>query len=364
MKIRRSVFWFVVICAVLMVLVIWLGKKPSEAPLPTVAATNTVPQPALERAGSEPGQRRAETPARSKTPVARVAADAPLPTPPLQTKEQQIREGLTQMNDVPIVFYGKLEDQFGNAVVGAQIAGNTIIYNGVKSGAEHVSTTSDANGFFQINAGKGESLGIMPHKEGYALATNRTEFKYSYMYNEHFTPDPNSPVVIKMWKLQGAEPLVGISKEYRLPFTGTPLFFDLLSGKASDSGGDLQVIVTRVAGSLSKRNPGDWSIELRPVNGGILESDDATCRVTYQAPAEGYQDGYLVQMNHDDRAWYDNVDKVLFLKSRGGQVYSKLSFEFRINNEPNGLMWFQFKGVANANGSRNWEATADTTEPR
>jgi len=271
---------------------------------------------------------------------------------------------LATYNDVPIVFYGKLEDQFGNPVVGAQVAGNTFLYNGMRTGGEHVSTTSDANGLFKIDAGKGESLGIMPRKEGYALTTTGTAFKYSHLYEGYHVPDPNNPVVIKMRKLQGVEPLVGIGKEYKLPFTGAPLFFDLLTGKVSESGGDLQVAITRASGSLSKRNPGDWSIEFKPVNGGIIESDDATSRVTYEAPAEGYQSSYLVQMNHENPAWFDNIQKVFFLTSRNGQVHSKLAVDFGINADPNGSMWLQFKGAANANGSRNWEATVETTQPQ
>ena len=349
MKIRRSVFWFITIAAVLIALALWYGKKqPVEMPPTAAVETNGV-----SPAATAPGQS-VSAPA---SPVAPSVAAVNTAAPATPDKGDQIKEGLAKLNDVPIAFYGRLEDQFGSPVVGAKIAASIRIYNGVQSTAERVSVASDANGFFQVKGGKGESLGLWPSKEGYTLATTGTEFKYSYMYADHYTPDPNNPTVIKMWKLQGAEPLVGIGKEYKLPFTNAPFFFDLATGNVSDNGGDLEIIITRVPGSLSKRSPGDWSIEFKPVSGGIIESEPATSHITYEAPAGGYQDGYFVQMNHDDPAWYDNVDKVFFLKSRGGQVYSKLNFDFRINNEPNDLMWFQFRGVANTNGSRNWEAT-------
>ncbi len=277
--------------------------------------------------------------------------------PSEEDKGEQMKKGLAAMNDVPIAFYGRLEDQFGSPVIGAQITGSIRIYNGVQSTVEHLTTMSDANGFFQLKGGKGESLGLWPRKEGYTLAAAGTEFKYSYMYADHFTPDPSNPTVIKMWKLQGAEPLVVIDKEYRLPFTNAPLFFDLVTGNVSDNGGDLEIIITRATGFLSKRSPGDWSIEFKPVSGGIIESEPAPSHITYEAPADSYEDDCLVRMNHEDRTWYDNIEKVFFLKSRGGQVYSKLNFDFRINNDPNDTMWFQFRGVANTNSSRNWEAT-------
>jgi len=83
-----------------------------------------------------------------------------------------------------------------------------------------------------------------------------------------------------------------------------------------------------------------------------------TC--TFEAPAGGYQDNYVVQMKKDGHAWFDSVQKEFFLSSRNGQVYSKLYLDFGINDNPNGPMWFQFKGVANAQGSRNWETVAST----
>jgi hypothetical protein len=63
-------------------------------------------------------------------------------------------------------------------------------------------------------------------------------------------------------------------------------------------------------------------------------------------------------MNHNDPGWFDNIQRVFFLKSRGGQTFSRFSLDFGINDDPNGTMWFQFSGVANPNNSRNWEATA------
>src|SRR6202034_1935210 len=97
---------------------------------------------------------------------------------PSQDKGEQMKKGLAELNDVPIAFYGRLEDQFGSAVFGAQITANLRIYNGVQSTVEHLATVSDGNGMFQIHGGKGESLGIMPKKEGYVLATTSTYFKY------------------------------------------------------------------------------------------------------------------------------------------------------------------------------------------
>jgi hypothetical protein len=351
MNMRRSFLWFVAIAVGLIALALCFKEyQPGETPAIAPTETNTV-----SAAVAAPGQP-VTAPIPTPAPPGQTAANAPTPSRP--AKGEQIKEGLAALNDVPIAFYGRLEDQFGDPVVGAEVTTSIRIYNGIRSTVERSFVTSDANGLFQVKGSKGESLGLRPRKEGYTLATADTEFKYSYMYADHYTPDPSNPTVIKMWKLQGAEPLAGIAKEYRLPFTNAPLFFDLVAGSVSDSGGDLEVTVSRVPGSLSKRSPGDWSIEFKPVNGGIVESDYHTSSLTFEAPTQGYQDSLLVKMARDDPAWYDNVDKVFFLKSRGGRVHAKLHFEFRINDDPTDRMWLQFRGVANTNSSRNWEATA------
>jgi hypothetical protein len=354
MKIRPSFLLLCVAIVVLMVLVVWFAKRPAKTSVPVAAP-------------SQPVEIVATTPAPLATNVSDSITDhVTVPTPsnalsaPLKSKEQETLDILSTQNDIPIVFYGRVEDQFGNPVVGAEITGSTIIYNGVRAGGQKVVVTSDANGFFQLDAGKGESLGIMPKKAGYVLATTGTEFRYSHLDAHPYVPDAGNPTVIKMWKLQGVEPLIGINKTFKLAYAGVPIFFDLVAGTTVPSGGDLEVIITRAPGLITQRKQDhrDWSIKLVPVNGGIMETDYRAAQVTFEAPADGYQDGYFVQMNHDDPGWYDNIQKVFFLTSRNGQVYSKLSLDFGINDDPNGTMWFQFKGVANANGSRNWEATA------
>ncbi|HUE37308.1 MAG TPA: hypothetical protein VMO20_07950 [Candidatus Acidoferrum sp.] len=354
MKTRASIIWFLAIIAVLIVLVLWLGRKKS-AEMPQAASSETnAATPAI--AVMSP---LANAPVHSNAPVTQAAPGAPIP-PPTESKEQQMREGLAELNNENISLYGRVMDQFDAPVAGATVTGTVQVNNGARVGSDQISLVTDDNGLFTVSGYKGKALGINITKTGYVMAATNTYFVYSLLWpaSRRFTPDPNNPTVIKMWKLQGAESLVDISKEYRLPPTSTPIFFDLVAGKVVPTGGDLEAVVTRASGSLSKKNPGDWSIDLKPVKGGIIESDYQAAQVTFEAPAEGYQDDYLVQMNSDDPAWHDGIDQEFFLKSRDGQVYSKFYLVFGINREPDDPLYFQFKGVANMNGSRNWEANA------
>jgi hypothetical protein len=355
MKIRSSIFLFIAIVLVLIALVLWYGKKQSvEPPSASVEANATPP---ATTAMSQP----VSAPVHPATPSAQVASSVTTVSnqtkSPAMTDKVALRQEILQANDADIVFYGRLEDQSGGAVSGAAVNFSIQYENANARGIQRGQVVSDGNGFFTISGYKGANLGIMPKKAGYALSTTGTSFRYSQISPGYFVPDANNPTVIKMWKLQGAAPLVEINKTFKLPYTGAPIFFDLATGNVVPAGGDLEVIVTRPPGVITQQNHGDWSIKLVPINGGIMETDYHTSQVTFEAPADGYQDSYLVQMNHDDPAWFDNIQKVFFLTSRNGQVFSKFSLDFKINDDPNGTMWFQFKGVANANSSRNWEAT-------
>lgn len=355
MRIRRSIILLCVVVFVVTVLILWRGqKRPVETSLSGSAATNVAPSAVTMPIA----------PLHTNVPAAQITASALTATGQPQFALPQDRatliKNILQGNDADIIFYGRLEDQSGSAIFGAAINFSIQYEDANSSGIHRGQVMSDGNGFFTISGYKGQTLGIMPQKAGYTLATTGTSFRYSQLTPGYFVPDPNRPTVIQMWKLQGAEPLVNVDEHYKLPYIGTPINFDLLTGKIVQTGGDLEVIVTRSPGIITqkKQDHGDWSIKLLPVNGGIMEPAYNTSYLTFEAPADGYQDNYFIQMNHDDPGWYDNIQQAFFLTSRNGQVYSKFSFYFRINGASDGSMYFQFKGVANANGSRNWEATA------
>jgi hypothetical protein len=342
-------------------LVLWFGKRKSgETPLTILPETNAAP--AAVATSSPP----ANAPVHTNAPSAQTTFSASPDTNQQQSSLPQgkieLLKGILEANDVDIVFYGRLADQFGDVVPNAVVKFGVRYYNVNGKGVRRGQVLSDANGLFTISGYKGQDISIVPEKSGYvplSMPPGSGNYSYQYPESQRAHPDPNNPVVVKMWKLQGAEPLVGINKTFKLPYTGTPLFFDLLTGNVVPAGGDLEVIVTREPGVITQRmqDHRDWSIKLVPVNGGILETDYHAAQVTFAAPAEGYQDGYFVQMNHDDPAWYDNIYKTFFLTSRNGQTYSKFSLGFKVNDDSNGPMWFQFEGVASTNGSRNWEAT-------
>jgi hypothetical protein len=80
--------------------------------------------------------------------------------------------------------------------------------------------------------------------------------------------------------------------------------------------------------------------------------------LTLLAPEAGYQsnEDFIFSTNAPYK-WFGGFNQGLFVMSRNGQMYSKLGLAFRINDDPSDFIYITFSGVANTNGSRNWEAS-------
>jgi len=280
--------------------------------------------------------------------------------------------------DGPIVFYGKLEDQAANPVPYASIVANKTYHDGGAELSETLFARSDADGFFKIEGGSGKSLEIMPHEAGYALAsTNNVAFYGSSQGDDRrSTPDPNQPVIIKMWKLQGAEPLTRFDARYKME-PGSPVYFDFVTQttvpsyvdfhtqQVVPSGGDLKITIHRSPGVVSEKNHPDWSVELETTQeGGLIEVTPEIWATTYWAPTGGYQPDYLLRVSgQPGRKWSPNIETRFFVQTRQGGVYTKLFLKAAINLNPSEPAEITLSGVANTNGSCNWEADADALKP-
>ena len=336
MNIRPSILiGALVILVVSVALIVWRLKQPGKtapgAPVPVENMATT-----------------------SGRPVEKAAAATFRNNNGWQMPESPAAEG-----DAPIVFYGKLEDQSDNPVAEAEITGTTIYHLGGSERTARFSTTSDANGFFTLDAGTGASLEVMPHKPGYALAATNNGGYYSLLRPEaqRQHPDPNRPVVIKMWKLQGAEPLAAIDQRYQFYYaTNSPLYFDFINGEMVPSGGDLKLTINRPAGYLSPDAPQDWSVEIEGVDGGLMEVTPGQWQTTYWAPVDGYQPKIELLMSaHGSQAWSGSMAASFFVQTREGGVYTKLNLKVGINYNPDDPVTIELHGIANTNGSCNWE---------
>ncbi len=348
MKIKDSIIWLTIIAAVFIVLVLWYGKKePVETPLAVSTATNVAPSAAP--APNLP----ASASLHANAPMVQTTKGAYFSKSPAMSKEERAIGLLSTYNDVPIDFYGRVEDQFGNAVDAAAVNFSVRIMNGQESTVKRGQVLTDGNGFFAITGYKGQDLGLVPQKAGYTLATTGTLFKYSHLEDHPYVPDPNNPTVIKMWKLQGAEPLIHFSFKARIPYDGTPVVFDLHTGKIVDAGGDL---IIRLKSPLepSSNQQYDWQATIQPVDGGIISSD-VRLESRLGAPDSGYDSQCDINYRKDVKPWSSTFHGGFYFKDHGGSDYGKFDVGIVIYAIKDGFVPITLDGYINPAGSRNLE---------
>ena len=221
MKISRSGFLFGVLVTVVIALLLWYGNRKRSESSPAVSVEANITSSAEAAADTNSPVSAVD---QTNGPVSTAALSAALSKAPPPNKAERAIHLLAMYNDVPIDFYGKVEDQFSNVVANAAVNFSIRIYNGTESTVKRGQVMTDDNGFFSITGYKGQDLGLGPQKVGYVPTTSSsgTLFKYSRAEDHPYVPDPNNPVVFRMWKLQGAQPLVGIDKQYKLRYTTAP----------------------------------------------------------------------------------------------------------------------------------------------
>jgi hypothetical protein len=113
------------------------------------------------------------------------------------------------------------------------------------------SVTSSPQGDISIVGQRGGYLGLSVDDDRYShgifppgIGTGpMLIFKYSS--NGPMTPPehgvPGNPTIIHLWRKEGPQPLIDLSGDLRIPYTGDPVRIDLLTGTVVGQGGDLLV---------------------------------------------------------------------------------------------------------------------------
>ena len=279
----------------------------------------------------------------------------------LKSKGEKMREGLSLLNHQPIEFYGKAIDQNDEPLADATVMGHVQINDGYRQTLEKYETTTDSNGMFEFRGFSGRDLGIAVSKPGYQRESEHTAnsyFKYSLMFREKVHhPDPSNPVIFKMWKLAGAEGMVkGGGGGHLLPCDGTPIYFDLLTSKKVDGGGDLKITLDRhPTQGVSRQKGYDWKSKVEVVDGGLLEVNDV---FPYLAPETGYQTFFETNMAAGVPDWKESLEKTFYVKLRNGKMYGRMSIRVRTFSDPPPTQVY-FESWLNPTGSRNLEYDPD-----
>lgn len=285
---------------------------------------------------------------------------AEMTTPMPQPDKLEFLRDLAKKANRPISFYGKVIDQKDNPVPGVKVTvairtANEPIAGIVSDMFAYLVVTTDMQGRFSITDAKGALLTVKSlEKPGYEASTRTINKSYWYWRDpsQIFTPDSDDPELFRMWKNEGAEKLVLQELMTRIPYDGSAVTFDLLSGRQGATGGDFRVTLIRVPEQIQwgQRNY-DWTLSIEAAEGGLIESSDEQM---FQAPEEGYLPRVVFHMPRDAADWTDEKAAAFYIKSRGGKLYGRIEISVMVGSDKS-TTGFSFRSAVNPTGSRNLE---------
>lgn len=252
----------------------------------------------------------------------------------------------------PIEFYGKVVDDKGAPVEGANIlfSCNDLSREGVSS----YRTKSDSGGSFSIIGIQGKLLLVGVFKDGYyTIAQSSKPFFYSDS-RDIFIPDISNPVVFQLRKMGKPESLIRVvypegMQTAKLKPDGTPTMVNLLGARPdSVENGQLKLSFFR------KENPKDrrFSYELRLTipGGGLVETND---KFLFDAPPEGYASVVQLLVPEDSKGWRLSLERRFYIKLPNGTFGSIKVFFYAHNGV------FTVRSAVNPSGSRNLEGAGN-----
>jgi len=263
-------------------------------------------------------------------------------------KAEAMQAAQAEENKHSLDIYGKIVDKYGEPVAGAKVDGSVLLNGNVveSSGEMHV-TQTDSQGRFQFIGIHGIHIGIWPKKEGYTY-----DVKHGAQRPDNYIPDPNNLVIFRMWKIQGAAPLVSQTVESKIPSDGNSISFDLENGTES-SNGDFRVTFLRSPREIYRgRDKFDWALKIEMLNGGLLKQDDT---YPYSAPDNGYQPFFEKSMSSNDVPWRSTLDEKFYFKNSSGK-YGRMTFSLSGALMPPRV---QIDTAINPSGSKNLEPVLD-----
>lgn len=190
-----------------------------------------------------------------------------------------------------------------------------------------------------------EKFRLFPFQSPSTVPVAKNGYRLNFSSQE---PTQKQSVLFRMWKFRGAEPLVGSSIDTKIPHDGSPVTFEVQTGKISPDG-DLRVTLSQFPLEIrTGREKFDWMVKVEILNGGLIEESDS---YPYWAPANDYQPSFEFNMVSNAVKWLPNLKKNFYIKNAQGQ-YGIMQFGVYPGRSPTGL---QVDFTINPSGSQNLE---------
>jgi hypothetical protein len=273
----------------------------------------------------------------------------------LERFQTGLQQRVSEAN-VPIDFYGKIIDQNGDPVVGAEIEYGIAGYSVTK--VIDVTTgfaISSSEGIFEINNENGEKLFIREIKKKnytyYVTQNPKSSFDYwAYGSSSRFVPNENEPIVFYVRK---QEELAFTLKSDRLMSKdldfGKVFYGSLKDGRVWPNDHprfnfqrDFEMVVQRREGQDPL-----LTITMLGENAGVILSTETV----YEAPANGYNSSLEIICEDDEKY-------VFFMRNKEG-LYAKIEGYFSTMEPDHSLVRTDITSWLNPYGDRNLEADSD-----
>jgi len=224
--------------------------------------------------------------------------------------------------NVSIRFWGKVVDQDEKPLGGAKIRLRVRQWRLVNVGKTRgdfktFARTSGLDGRFHLDGEKGDVLTVESIlKEGYELSP-KAQKSFGYNISTNITPDPERPVVFRMWHVQPAEPLVVGQKFARIVPDGRAYSINLSANTITHGetkSADLLLRLKRPV-NVSRGDRFDWSLRIEAMQASLIQTN---AEFMYVAPASGYTSNYLFEARSDTQEWARRIKRSFFLKTEGG----------------------------------------------
>ncbi len=142
---------------------------------------------------------------------------------------------------------------------------------------------------------------------------------------------------------------MGGARGYKIARDGAPVEISLTTGATVSAGqGDLRVECWTDDQGKPPGQKYDWKCRISVPDGGVLQSTED---LDFQAPPDGYQPAYQIDMPASlENEWANSAKRNFFLKLADGN-YARMSFEMVAGGDH----FFKLESYLNPSGSRNLE---------
>lgn len=289
---------------------VWFWRTPSQGTVQESAKKNAVP----------PSKSIASAPTAKNSPPATPRLFKSKRYPPETDEEKAMWEWWNTMSKLdsnfewkmPIEFFGKVVDQLNAPIAGATVD----LQWSVVGGTENRKMISESDGTFSVSGVQGKRLGVAITKEGYWYTRDSgRSFEYAEFFDDQFhTPDKTHPVVFRLQKLMGAEPVYVFPVSGRTTPDGPALWLNVEQGKFEPTG-DFSFAVS--LGDKKTRMGQEYTIVVQAWNGATFAPTSE--EFPFLAPEEGYQKELTVHQVADDPNYQLRRNIKLYAKLPGGR---------------------------------------------